>query len=101
MDDAAKFYACLQYLRRTNYTAGVWNVAAIQAIATAAYAEATTQVTLISTSSDLGTVTGQVTFDKAILLAAVENLLAEVDPNAPPPAPTTWVPDHSGRYVQT
>jgi len=86
MDDNAKLAACLQFLRRSHYTAGVYDVAAIRTASAAAFAEGTEQVT----------------FDKWILIAAYEQLLLEVDPaNTPAPPPSGWIPDFSGRYVET
>jgi hypothetical protein len=102
MDDNAKLAACLQFLRRSHYTAGVYDVAAIRTASAAAFAEGTEQVTITSTSSELGAAGGQVTFDKWILIAAYEQLLLEVDPaNTPAPPPSGWIPDFSGRYVET
>lgn len=102
MDDSAKLAAITQYLRRTYYVGnGQWNVAALQALATAAFASATEEVVITATGGDLGTAQGQFKFDKALTLLAVETLLAEVDPdNTPAPPPTTTVPDHSARHVE-
>lgn len=98
MSDDLKLSACLQYLRRTYYLPAtqLWNVPALRAIATKAYEEASEQVTIISSGSELGSTTGQITFDKWLLIAAVEQLLLEVDPtNTPAPPPRGYLPDYS------
>lgn len=102
MDDNAKLLACVQYLRRVYYVgADAWNLAALKALATTAFAEASKTVTIIGTNSEIGGASAQVTFDKMLLLSAIEQLLAEVDPAAPPPgAPSGAYMDFSGRAVQ-
>ena len=98
MSDDLKLSACLQYLRRTYYLPAtqLWDLPKLKAIATAAYAEASEQVTIVATASDLGSTTGQVTFDKWLLIAAVEQLLLEVDPdNTPAPPSRGYIPDYS------
>lgn len=102
LSDAFKLNACLQYLRRTYYLGNsVWNVAALRELATAAFNEASQQVTITQTNSELGGGSGVVTFEKWILIGAIETLLREVDPaNTPAPPPTGSVPDHSAHAVE-
>jgi hypothetical protein len=105
MDDAAKLATCIQYLRRTYYlrASSSWNLTALRAIATAAFAEASEQVTIIGTGSEAGgTASGQVTFDKWILIAAVNAVLEEADPDGLPAAPPSGsIPDFSCRPTET
>lgn len=104
MDDAAKLAACTQYLRRTYYlrATATWNIPALRQLSTTAFSEASNAVTITSTGSEAGgSAQGQVTFDKWLLISAVESLLLEVDPDNTPDAPPSGsIPDHSQRYVQ-
>jgi hypothetical protein len=102
-DDALKYSAILQYLRRYYYLGDdTWNVVALKTLATEAFAAATDEVSITNTSSELGSAGGIFKFDKAILLAAIETLLAEVDPdNTPLAPPSGYIPDFSQRPVTT
>lgn len=103
-DDALKLSACLQYLRRFYYQPSTedWNVTALKALATTAFASATKEIAITGTQSELGSASGIIKFDQTILLAALEILLAEVDPdNTPQPPPAGYVPDFSYRPVST
>jgi hypothetical protein len=95
----------LAYLRRKYWTAltETWNVAALQTLADTAYAAGTKTVTITGTSTEAGgSGSGEVTFDKLTLLAALEELLAEADPdNAPPVRARGFTPDFSLRNSST
>lgn len=105
MDDAAKLAACTQYLRRKYYlpATATWNVIALRALADTAFAEASESVTFIASGSEAGGSTqAQVTFDKWILISALETLLLEADPdNIPAAPPSGSIPDFSGRCTET
>ena len=104
MNQALQHSAVLQYLRRTYFVSGTtWNVAALKALADTAFATATNEVAITGTSSETGgAASAVVKFDKALLLAAIEELLLEVDPdNTPAAPPSGFTPDFSYRPVQT
>lgn len=102
-DDALKHSAVLQYLRRYYYQGNdTWNLVALKALATEAFASATDEVAITNTASELGSAGGIFKFDKAILLSAIETLLLEVDPdNTPLPPSAGYIPDFSQRPVST
>lgn len=101
MDDSAKLDACQQYLRRKYYKAGAYDLVALRQLADAAFAEANNQVTITATASEAGgSGQGTITFDKWLLISALEDLFLEIDPtNTPAPPPSGTLPDHSRRYV--
>lgn len=104
MNQALQHSAVLQYLRRKYFVSGTtWDVASLKALADTAFSTSTEEVVITSTSSEAaGAASGAVRFDKAILLAAIEELLLEVDPdNTPAPPAAGYVPDFSYRPVQT
>ncbi len=104
MTAAFKLNVCLQFLRRTYFRPATqdWDVASLKSLATDAYQAATQEVTITGTSSELGSFNGQITFEKMILLGALEQLLLEVDPdNTPAPPPAGYLPDFSSRRVMT
>lgn len=78
---------CLSYLRR-KYT--VANLADLKVLADEVFASATDEVTINTVSYEGGSAGGQIKFDKVILGQAIEQLIAEIDPDyvAPPFVPT-------------
>lgn len=104
MTAAFKLNVCLQFLRRTYYRPATqgWDVEKLKSLAADTYVAATETVTITGTSSELGSFTGQITFEKIILLGALEQLLIEVDPdNTPAPPPSGYTPDFSCRPIST
>lgn len=72
----------------------------LKTLADTTFAEATDTVTLTSNSFEGGSASGEITFDKTVLLTAIEELIAEVDPTAPEEAPSSVLLDYSSRQVQ-
>lgn len=84
-DDYAAIY---EYLRLTYYQAGpgTWDAASLRALATTTFATATDQVVIVGTSTEAGgAASGQLKFNKMVLLQAIMALLRAECPTALPP----------------
>lgn len=68
---------CLAYLRRKYLVA---DLAALKTLADEVFATATDEVTINSVSYEGGSAGGQIKFDKIILGQALEQRIAELDP---------------------
>lgn len=100
MDDAAKLATITQYFRELYCVAGVWNLADMRAQRLAAFSAATDEVVIVGSSSELGAMSGQVKFDKMLVVAAINALMREADPtNVPAPPPSGASLDYSGRCI--
>jgi hypothetical protein len=80
------------YLRRKYWLASTatWNLTALRVLADTTFAAATRTVTITTTSSEAGgSASGTITFDRMILLAALEDILAVADAANSPPGPAT------------
>lgn len=96
MTDAAKIAYVKSYLRRTA------TLLQLRAIADQVFACATETVTLTANSFEGGASSGQVTFEKALLGTAVEELIREMDPAvAAAEGPPDRYLDFSWQRVQT
>lgn len=93
LSDRTKIETVKSYLRRTYPVSSDGSIATLQSLATQAYASATSSVTLTSTSSEGGSQSGQITFEKMSMLAALEELLAEYG-NAGIPRSRVIIPDY-------
>lgn len=95
----------LAYLREEYWDAEEeeWDVDALRALRTTAFAAATRTVTITSTSTQAGgAAAGEVTFDKMTLVAALNELIAEADPaSQPPPRGRGFQVDFSQRASRT
>lgn len=69
-----------------------YDVAKLITDANAVYSGATKAVTLKSTSSEGGSQSGDITFERVLLGMAYEELIAELDPNYVLPSPVPRVP---------
>lgn len=69
---------CLAYLRR-KYT--VANLADLKTLADDVFASATDEVAINTVTYEGGSAGGQIVFDKVILGQAIEQLIAEIDPD--------------------
>jgi hypothetical protein len=83
MTDADKILICRRFLRGEYKD----RLAELKTLYQTTFATATEEVTLTSTSFEGGMTGGQMKFDKMILLAAIGDLLADVDPDALPEHP--------------
>jgi hypothetical protein len=81
----------------TSYTG---DVPGLKQLADAILPLAVQTVTLKENSFEGGHAAGEITFDSSTLLAAIEQLIAELDPLAPPEPPMSLVLDYSYRQVQ-
>lgn len=72
-DATAKLEYAVKYLRRT------YTLAELKTLATTIWETATDTVTLTSNSHEGGGASGQITFEKAILGMAIEQLIEEQD----------------------
>ncbi len=86
--DRSKIEYAKAYLRRTYAT----DNAGLRALAATTFAEATDSVTITTTGFEGGSAGGQVTFEKALLGIAIEEVLAEQ-------APATLGYGRRSRYV--
>jgi hypothetical protein len=84
--DREKINYAKAYLRRTK------SVDALKALADELYASATDTITLTSGAFEGGSHSGQITFEKVLLGIAIEELLAELDPDYQVPP---WYADGS------
>jgi hypothetical protein len=93
LSDRTKIDAAKAHLRR-EYSDNAEGLAALKQLARDAFSEATDTVTLTSTSFEGGAGSGQITFDKMILLVALNELIAERDSTyvAPTATPGTGRP---------
>jgi len=91
MDESSQVVMCINYLRPRFKT-----VAALEEQETAVWSAATREVTLTSNSYEGGAASGQVSFDKKILLLAIQSLLKELAPTRYPNAGinVTHLPTH-------
>lgn len=91
MDDPQRIDTARRYLRR-KYAAGTAaDLAQLRALADEVFAAATDTVTLTGQSFDGGSHSGVVTFEKMAYLAAIEDIIAELDTSA------TAIPPSSDR----
>jgi hypothetical protein len=104
VQSAADFETIYAHLRRIYYRADTddWDVDALKALALTAYASATREVIINSTSSEAGgAAAGEVKFNKMILLQAIEALLQnECGESLPPAEPTGTITNFGNRPVQ-
>ncbi|MDQ8206209.1 hypothetical protein QEH52_01715 [Coraliomargarita sp. SDUM461003] len=85
-----------QYLRRK------FDAAQLRAKADDIFDLATEEVTITSQGFEGGTSAGQISFPKILLLQAIEELIAEKDPDNTPSAPGGSIhPDFSQRSIST
>lgn len=90
MDDAARIETAKRYLRRTYYN----NVNGLKELAERIWNQhgAVDAVTITGQTFEGGQAQGQLTFEPLAYLAAVEELIAELDPdNTPPERPNVTV----------
>ena len=82
MSDKDKFDYVFACLWRKYGAGGEENINALRALADKIFEEASEMVTITSTSYEGGSASGQITFDKTILGAVVERILAQIDPGS-------------------
>lgn len=93
MTSAAKIATVQAYLRRKYAD----NVDGLKALADQVATEATSAVTITGSSYEGASDTGVLTFEPIAYLAALEGLIAEMDPDSPQPAPSSVESDFSYR----
>lgn len=100
-DDYAAIYA---YLRRTYYVAasGTWNAVALKQLSTTAYTAGTKEIAITATNSEAGGgASGEMKFNKIVLLQAIEALLqAECSATLPPEDPAGVIVNFGNRPAQ-
>ncbi len=87
MDDADRISTLKTYLRRKY----ALDLLGLKALADRVVVAATQAVTITGTAHEGGSGQGTITFEPMAYLAAVEEIIAEFDPDAPPPAPISSV----------
>lgn len=97
MTSADRIQAAMRYLRR-KYAA---NIPGLKALADQVAVEAFDAVTITGNGYEGGNASGMLTFERLEYLSAVENLICELDPDAPQPAALVMYSDFSSRPVQT
>lgn len=85
MEDAERIATLKRYLRRT-YAA---NVPGLKSLAASVAERATKAVTITGQTFEGGSAQGTVTFEPMAYLAAIEDVIAELDDSAPLAAPNS------------
>jgi hypothetical protein len=78
MDDADRIATIRRYLRRTYAT----NLAGLRRLADTVASGATEVVTITGMGLEGGSSSGQITFERMAYLSAIEDVIAEIDPDA-------------------
>jgi len=86
-----------RYLRRKYAD----NIEGLKTLAETVASSAFSSVTITGNAYEGGSANGQITFEPLEYLGAVEELIAELDPDSPQPAASVIHTDYSCRMVET